>query len=97
MLTKYLETTTLPQVLHSALNILGDKPKDALLLHLDCDYGIRVFGAGPIFIDELEWAFSDMFGEAGCELLIQHLHSEAERFKTKTGYLLTWHVANNGS
>jgi hypothetical protein len=83
MLTKYLKTTTLPQVLHNALNILGDRPKDALFYHLDCDYGIHVFGAGPTFIDELEWAFSDMFGESGCELLIPHLHSEAERFRTR--------------
>lgn len=83
MIAKYLETTTLPQILHSALNILGDQPKNAVLYHLDSDYGIRVFGAGPIFLDELEWAFSDMFGEPGCELLIQHLHLEAQRFTSR--------------
>lgn len=68
--------TISPDILHKTLDILGDSSKKALLHYLDSEYGIRVFGAEPISIEELKKALNSMFGQAGCDLLIQNLYKE---------------------
>ena len=83
MPTQYIEIPDLGEALNAGLNVLGAESKEALLFHLDHYYGVRVNGCGPIFLDELEFALGDFFGEHGCALIMDILNGEAEKLRSR--------------
>lgn len=80
----------LPQLLNITLDYLGFEFKQVLCDTLEQDFGIRIFSAENIPLDELEYAFIDLFGEHASNLIMDILYKEAEKMRNQRMYRLNY-------
>ena len=86
-MTRYIETTDLSELLDVVMeNVLGFESKEILIDTLEQDFGIRAYSGGAIFLDELEGAFMDLFGEQASSLIMDLMHEEAEKMRIQRMY-----------
>jgi hypothetical protein len=85
--------TDLPEILNSAMDKLGYESKQLLFDALEQDFGIRIQSAENISLDELEFAFTDLFGEPASNLIMNILYKEAEKLHNQKMYRHYYPVA----
>jgi hypothetical protein len=78
--------TDLPEILSVMMDNLGYESKQMLFDALEQDFGIRIQSAENISIDELEFAFTDLFGESASSLIMNLLYKEAEKLRYQRMY-----------
>jgi hypothetical protein len=85
-LTDHIDKKDLPELLNIIMDNLGYQSKQILFDALEQDFGIHVYGAGNISLDELEFAFIDLFGESATNLIMNLLYKEAEKRRNQRMY-----------